>query len=581
MPDAYSYVRFSTPAQMQGDSLRRQTKRSDDFAKKHGLTIVKNYHDLGVSGFRGKNRTTGALRAFLDAVEDGRIKRDSWLLCESLDRLSRDRVIEALMSFTDILKAGIIVATIQDERIYDEKSVNDTLQLMGSLVVMSRAHEESQRKSDLTREAWKGRRQHGKKQALCPAWLKLSGDGKTYELIEERVKILQEIFQMSADGMGSYTIARILNQRGVPPFSTKLDGKPRAGREARGWHAGSVLDLLTHRGVLGELQPYHRDGHKKVLAGDPIKNWYPAVIDEALFLRAERRRRKGQSKGRKGHTYENLFQGIGHCAHCQGPMLITHSRNRTYLKCSNTKSGIECKKVGARYFRNRTIENMILDHVREYKLSELFANPVTDAELRKVEVELAACAEKIGQLEKTNSRLIRLMTTLEEDDPIIVDFQKEMRLNWSEIVLANDLHKSLQDRRTEFISQRDQRMDVEAALLRLRKEMDEETDETKIVAIRAKLSSALKLFIDTVQFDPLAGTIDVILIGGLINYRFARSAKKSGFKREFTYHFVGRYSHVVQAKTGRMSMEAFLGYDPDPEREEKIKQLVKPRKALS
>src|SRR5690349_18172343 len=119
MPEAYSYVRFSTLTQLQGDSLRRQTKRSDEFAMKHGLTIVKNYHDLGVSGFRGKNRHKGQLRAFLDAVEDGRIKRGSWLLVESLDRLSRDRVGEALPRFLDILKAGIIVATIQDDRIYD------------------------------------------------------------------------------------------------------------------------------------------------------------------------------------------------------------------------------------------------------------------------------------------------------------------------------------------------------------------------------------------------------------------------------------------------------------------------------
>ncbi|MBM1169863.1 recombinase family protein [Microvirga arabica] len=575
MPDAYSYVRFSTPAQMQGDSLRRQTKRSDDFAKKHGLTIVRNYHDLGVSGFRGKNREIGQLGAFLDAVKDGRIKRGSWLLVESLDRLSRDTVVEALPGFLAILKQGIIVATIQDERIYDEISVQDGMQLMGSLIVMSRAHEESRRKADLTKENWKTRREKGKKQALCPAWLRLLSDGQTYECIPERVKILEEIFQMCVDGMGSYTIAKILNERGVDPFSKKLDGKPRAGKEARGWHAGSVLDLLTHRGVLGELHIFHREGAKKFPSDQPpIKNWYPAVIDEALFLRAQAARRKGRSKGRKGHTWENLFQGIGHCNHCQGPMLITHSRNQTYLKCSNTKNGINCKEVGARYFRNRTVEDVILDHVREYKLSELFANPVTDAELRKVEVELAGCAETIGQLDKRNSNLIRLMTDLDPDDPTIADYQKVVREQRAKMGLANDLLKSLQDRRAELVAQQDYRADVEAMVLKLRQQMATEEDPTKVVAIRAKLASALKLFIDTIQFDAREGTIDVILMGGAVAYRFRRSEKKSGFKREFTYAFEQRVSLLPGMVAGIRPIEAFLGYDANEERVEKMKPLI-------
>lgn len=576
MADAYSYVRFSTPSQMQGDSLRRQTKRSDDFAKKHGLTIVKNYHDLGVSGFRGKNRALGQLGAFLEAVESGRIKKGSWLLVESLDRLSRDSVVEALPSFLAILKQGIVVATIQDQQIYDEQSVRDGMQLMGSLVVMSRAHEESRRKADLTKENWIARRMKGKKQRLCPAWLKLSNDCETYEPITERVELLNEMFEMSANGLGSYTIARILNERGVSPFSAKLDGKPRAGREARGWHAGSVLDLLTHRGVLGELQPYHREGNNKVLAGDPIRNWYPAVIDEALFLRAQAKRRTHNGKGRKGHTYENLFQGIAHCTHCQGPMLINHSRSRTYLKCSNTKSGINCKQVGAHGFRNRAVEDVILDHVREYKISELFADPVTDAELRKIEVEMAACAEKVGQLEKRNSNLIRLMAELEPDDPTITDYQRVTREQRSEISLTKDLLKSVQDRRAELLAQQDHRQDVEATVAKLRAEMASEEDPNKVVVIRSKLASALKLFIDTIQFDQVEGTFDVILMGGAIAYRFRRSAKKSGPKREFTYDFEQRVSLLPGMLAGIRPMEAFLGNHADEERVEKMRRLTTP-----
>jgi DNA invertase Pin-like site-specific DNA recombinase len=279
MPNAYSYLRFSTPEQMKGDSIRRQTKLSEDYSAKTGLNLVRQYNDFGVSSFRGANRDKGALRAFLDAVESGRIERGSWLLVESLDRISRDRVSEALPRFIDLLNAGIVIATLQDGRVYDEKSADDPFQLIGSLVVMATAHEESVKKSIRTKSAWKTRREKRKKGVLCPAWLKLSPDGQTYLLIDDRVEVLKRIFEWAINGVGCYTIARFLNDEKVDPFSTKLKGKPRAGRAARGWHAASVSDLLTSRAVLGDYTPYHREGHNKVQAGDPIKEFYPEVID--------------------------------------------------------------------------------------------------------------------------------------------------------------------------------------------------------------------------------------------------------------------------------------------------------------
>jgi hypothetical protein len=47
-PGAYSYIRFSTPEQEKGDSLRRQEKDAEDYAKKHGLTLDENQPDMVV-----------------------------------------------------------------------------------------------------------------------------------------------------------------------------------------------------------------------------------------------------------------------------------------------------------------------------------------------------------------------------------------------------------------------------------------------------------------------------------------------------------------------------------------------------
>src|SRR5687768_14323056 len=108
-PRAYSYVRFSRPEQMRGDSLRRQTELSERYARDNGLELDTALEDRGVSAFRGKNATEGALFGFLQAVKDGRVKRGSVLLVESLDRLSRQAVEEALPQFLAIIKAGVTI----------------------------------------------------------------------------------------------------------------------------------------------------------------------------------------------------------------------------------------------------------------------------------------------------------------------------------------------------------------------------------------------------------------------------------------------------------------------------------------
>src|SRR5438270_645082 len=89
-PLAYSYIRFSTPEQAKGDSLRRQDEAATGWCKRNGVRLDTSLtlHDLGKSAFLGehrKNPDRNALAAFLKMVEQGRIPRDSYLIVENLD----------------------------------------------------------------------------------------------------------------------------------------------------------------------------------------------------------------------------------------------------------------------------------------------------------------------------------------------------------------------------------------------------------------------------------------------------------------------------------------------------------------
>src|SRR4051794_35478661 len=101
---AYSYLRYSSPQQSTGDSVRRQMEASAAWCKRNNVTLDTTLRDNGVSAFKGKHRTaenadTHALARFLAAVESGKVKPGSYLILESLDRLTREAIVPAVNLF--------------------------------------------------------------------------------------------------------------------------------------------------------------------------------------------------------------------------------------------------------------------------------------------------------------------------------------------------------------------------------------------------------------------------------------------------------------------------------------------------
>ena len=301
MPNAYSYLRFSTADQIHGDSFRRQTELARAWCSKNSIPLVENYRDLGVSAFRGKNADQGALKAFLDRVESGQIKPGSYLIVESLDRISRTDITYALQLFLGLINAGVVVVTLADERIYDREKINDGnfTDLIISLTILSRANEESRMKSSRVSAAWaakRGRAGEEKLTKLCPTWLTLSDDRKTFIPIKERVAVVRRIFELSASGVGQTKIAKILNAEKVPTL-----------RRGKRWHISSVKKIIDSRAVIGEFQPGKMvDGKREML--DPIPDYFPTVVPMELFATVHRIRRSRPSYRGRGMT--NPLAGV-------------------------------------------------------------------------------------------------------------------------------------------------------------------------------------------------------------------------------------------------------------------------------
>src|SRR6516165_1999363 len=194
----YSYLRYSSPQQGDGDSVRRQTELAADWCKRHDvqLDMHRTYLDRGRSAYHGRHlQKGGALRAFLDEVERGDIPKGSVLIIENLDRLSRENPWDSVPLLCSLVNAGITVAALApSEMVYQRGS--DMTALMLAVVEFSRGHSESAAKGHRMGEVWAEKRRAMRESGAIltkklPAWVEVRG-GKL-ALDSDRAKIVAHI----------------------------------------------------------------------------------------------------------------------------------------------------------------------------------------------------------------------------------------------------------------------------------------------------------------------------------------------------------------------------------------------------
>ena len=121
----FSYIRFSTPEQAKGRSRERQLEAARKFADEMRWELDESLSmfDPAMSGFHRENISKGELGVFLAAVKAGEIETPCALLVENLDRLSRDKIPNALTQFLGIIEAGISIVTLMDKQVYNSESI--------------------------------------------------------------------------------------------------------------------------------------------------------------------------------------------------------------------------------------------------------------------------------------------------------------------------------------------------------------------------------------------------------------------------------------------------------------------------
>jgi DNA invertase Pin-like site-specific DNA recombinase len=455
---AYSYLRFSTPDQASGDSRRRQMAMAEKYAAEHHLKLDHSlsFRDLGVSAYRGQNAREGALRAFLEAIEHNLVPSGSYLLIESLDRLSRDRILAAQSLFMMIIQAGVIIVTLTDQRCYSLDSLNrNPLDLIVSLVSMMRANEESEMKSQRIRAAFDRKRAclgTTPWSARCPGWLCLDKATSKFVVVEERAKIVRQIYRDVLAGVGHQTIATRLNEQQVPLFG-------HGNQKGRIWQKSLIRYYLRTPTVIGTHIPFvgeYVDGVMRLRPQEPVQNYYPAIIAKAEWDEVQARRKawaehynvSGPKTGR-----HNLLAGLSRCPFCDRPMILLGGAkpNWRYFMCRRAFNGAGCSD---RWVRYPQIEEVLTIDINEVIRS--CPAPALTSDARKhmlmtirgrlydLRQRLASIIEEQPLVRQMSRPILEARNAVEGEIERLLSDRKRLRIDrpkWLDVTLATKLER--------------------------------------------------------------------------------------------------------------------------------------------
>ena len=595
---AYSYMRFSTAIQLKGDSTRRQLNLATTYIKNNPDLNLKlddtlNLDDRGISAFRGKNIKEGGLGHFIKAVEEGRVKSGSYLLVENLDRLSRQNVETAYTQLSSLLSLGIVVVTLMDNKIYQQGKLS-MLDMITSLLIMERAHEESKTKSLRVQQAWDAKKDviHEKKLTKwCPSWLNLSDDRKNFELIPERVDLVKQIFQWTIDGLGTSLIIKKIEQSEIAPWDDERI--ELTTRRAKNWHGSKIQRIISDRTVLGEFT-LHKGSETST-----IENYFPQIIDIDTYHRAikSRQNRNQNGGGRKGNELTNLFSKLAKCGYsldnnyggyrCSGDSHSVVLANKgagtqnKYLQCARLKNGNtgcrDCRKM----WRYDNFELSFFTFITDIDISVLLGDDNTkNSELAELRQQIEKKHGELIHNKRQQEGFTESLATLVKVPNAMLN--KMIELEQSETNLNNDilvLESTLKDKDYIFNNSNNVKNELSGVIEKLAN-ID---DSKELFNFRFKISNLLKDFIESIEIYTQGKIIseDYFLKVedklGLEAANVMRENEKQTAKKQFPFYVVnfksGEKRFVAVNPKNALELRLSVKFSEDGELLESVKNL--------
>lgn len=506
MKTAYSYVRLSSKRQTKENSTgqTRQLERAVAVCKDRGWQLSeKSFQDLGVSGFKGKNRLQGALAEFIKLAKTGKLAKEPVLLLEGFDRFSRQDIDEAEPAFLDLLNSGVDIHVAFSNRTFTKADTKDPIRRIEILVSMKQAHDFS---AYLSTRIKSNREQRDKKISAgqvvrvsnIPRYYSFDAKSNSY-VQTPAAKVVKRIVKDYVNGHSLYAISQALNKEQVPCI---------------GYKKGTTWSRMVIRGILKNPALYgvHKDNEK--FFAEPIcdKDTYERI--QVLL------KQNSGNRGRFGSDYVNLFRGLAKCPVCGESMSAgVHFKNSKtgklkkepyrYLRCSSVSNSRPC--TNRHNFNLKEIELEFFAVFQQQDPQSMF-KPSDDGLKQK---EITRTQTELDKISK------RISALLDEDDlPEVKAKLQEWRKQREQLnTKLQDLHLS----QSAATVQVENVINFKKLLADVRADKDHKGFNDGITALELKLKDndvrrqvrdMLPSFISRIDFDTVRGEWRVYDLNG-------------------------------------------------------------------
>jgi DNA invertase Pin-like site-specific DNA recombinase len=435
-----------------------------------------------------------------------KFRKGTHLIVESLDRLSRNAMTQALTLFLNLITSGVVIHSLAEGQVYSEKEINESPFIISlAIAVLMRGWDESltkkYRTADNMERNLKLARTEKTPIARPPSRIDTVGKRNNKRFILNRhAATVKRIFEEAAAGLTVHEICRGLNADNVKTF----------GRSTH-WGKGTVSRILMRSdAAIGVYKPHTYlkvKGKKKQhvpLDVPPIEDYFPPVVSLSLFQRAReniRGRFNPRTRGYTGPIYQNLLKGLVTCGRCCGqvhhrnagnPKSNGDSRGGPHLFCYNTvvgnPDGEKCAPTVL--FPYDKLEPLL------FRIYELY-----EATMGLFQLDASDTAERIAKLELTVERLNTERKNLlrafagkgdKAGEEVLAD-------NWAEITAAQEKLDNLKIDYVRTIEGVEQAHHDQFRENMKRIEAEDQEEKRKA---RMALSSEFRRIIDTVILNP-------------------------------------------------------------------------------
>lgn len=556
MPTGYAYIRYSTRRQGADDkdSVTRQKASIRAIAARHGVEVPEEnfFYENGVSAYTGENSKTGKLKDLIDQIENLSIAPGDFVFVESIDRLSRQRLLQAKDLVYGILKKGVILVTTMDGYIYKlhEDQADIMKQDIMLTVISSRAHEESLTKSNRRKSAWKKAKTEAEETGIVFNKNRLPYgvifDEKTNTLVIDK-KAQEEI----------EFILENLKREGVTSTIKKANAFA-----AINWTQARVKDIFDTKYVLGYFMSQTKIDGKMVL-DKHIENYYPKIVSASLFLEAKEamsNRKVKKHQGRVTQNNANIFRHSCFCERCGKSLVFMNNYNSKgsryfYMTCQQNIENGNCKNR----FRYDLAVKLFLDTMQEFdrlnrKSVSLEPIDVTqyanldEATLKEIEEmnkSLSVIIDGSSGAFKLAKKFVELSKSNKVEDTKTRQKLKKLRDRQSDLeVSVENLNKSVETIKSGIIPS--------AILNRLSKEeieLNEIREEIEKLAISKNKSKVQEL-----EFTNLDKTIDFLKTEeGRLNIINFLTSNNIRFSFEYISDTLNSTAYVNNERIGQLS----------------------------